>query len=159
MCGHLPTPLVGGQTSRVYSAPLVWVRRGSLVSPLQPLYDGPYAVLCRGPPLLHHQSRVVGQGGCRQPPQCLHSRGRHDWQPASPRQTAGFTPRRSCRNQAGLVFRPADFFTFTSGAATRWSRNRFPTWRGGFCMPRDRRGLHRCHRRGTRPVNGHRHGG
>ncbi len=31
------------------SAPLVWVRRGGLVPPLQPLYDSPYAVLHRGP--------------------------------------------------------------------------------------------------------------
>jgi hypothetical protein len=65
----------------------------------------------------------------------LHGRGRHAWQPALPRQTAGFAPRRSCRNQAGLIFRPADFFTFLSGAATRRSRNRFPTRRGGFCTP------------------------
>jgi hypothetical protein len=31
------------------SAPLVWVRQGSVIPPLQPLYDGPYTVLCRGP--------------------------------------------------------------------------------------------------------------
>jgi hypothetical protein len=30
-------------------APLIWVRRGGLVPPLQSLYDGPYAVLRRGP--------------------------------------------------------------------------------------------------------------
>ncbi len=30
-------------------APLVWVRQGGLVPPLQPLYYGPYAVLPRGP--------------------------------------------------------------------------------------------------------------
>jgi hypothetical protein len=28
---------------------LVWVRRGGVVPPLNSLYDGPYAVLCRGP--------------------------------------------------------------------------------------------------------------
>ncbi len=28
--------------------PLIWVRRGGLVPPLKPLYDGPYAVLRRG---------------------------------------------------------------------------------------------------------------
>jgi hypothetical protein len=65
----------------------------------------------------------------------LHGRGCHAWQPASPWQTAGFAPRRSCRNQAGLVFRPAGVFTFPSGATTRRSRNRFPTRRGGFCTP------------------------
>ncbi len=30
--------------------PLVWVRRGGLVPPLQPLYDGPYTVLRCDPP-------------------------------------------------------------------------------------------------------------
>ncbi len=29
----------------------------------------------------------------------------------------------------------AGFFTFSSGTATRRSRNRFPTRRGGFCLP------------------------
>jgi hypothetical protein len=29
--------------------PLVWVRRGGIIPPLQPLYDGPYAVLRPGP--------------------------------------------------------------------------------------------------------------
>jgi hypothetical protein len=36
-------------STELLSAPLVWVRRGGLVPPLQPLYDGPSAVLCRGP--------------------------------------------------------------------------------------------------------------
>jgi hypothetical protein len=46
--------------------------------------------------------------------------------------------RRSHCNQAGLVLRPAPagLFTFFSyGAATRRSQNRFPTRRGGVCMP------------------------
>jgi hypothetical protein len=86
-------------------------------------------------PLLHYPSRVPGRGHRRQLPQGLHGRGRHAWQPASPWQTAGFAPRQSCRNQAGLIFRPAGFFIFPSGAATRRSRNRFPTQRGGFCTP------------------------
>ncbi len=54
--------------AELLSTPLVWVHWGSLVPPLQPLYNGPYVVLRRGPPLLHHQSGVAGQGGCRQPP-------------------------------------------------------------------------------------------
>jgi hypothetical protein len=67
----------------------------------------------------------------------------------SPRQTAGFAPRQSCRNHVGLVFRPAGFFTFLFfGAATRRSRNRVLT--------RDLRCLHSLHRHGTCPVNGHR---
>ncbi len=129
---ELPSELLAD----LLSAPLVWVRRGSLVPPLQSLYDGPLRSSAPRPPLLHHQNRVAGRGGCRQPPQGLHGRGRHAWQSASPRQTAGFAPRRSCRNQTVLVFRPTGFFTFTSSAATRRSWNRFPTRRGGFCTPR-----------------------
>jgi hypothetical protein len=88
------------------------------------------------PPLLHHQSRVAGRGGCRQLPKGLHGRRCHAWQPSSPRQTAGPAPWRSCRNQAGLVFRPTGFFTFSFiGSATRRPQNRFPTRRGGFSMP------------------------
>ncbi len=86
-------------------------------------------------PLLHHPSRVLGRGYRRQPPQSLHSCRCHAWQPASPWQTTSFTPGRSCRNQAGLVFRPTDFYTFPSSAAMRRSRNRFPTQQGGFFMP------------------------
>ncbi len=59
-----------------------------------------------------------------------------DATPGRPRQTSRLAPRRSCRNQAGLVFRPAGLFTFLfSGTATRRSRNRFPTRQGGFCTP------------------------
>jgi hypothetical protein len=79
------TDLPSELPAELLSAPLIWVSWGSLVPPLQPLYDGPYAVLRHGPPLLHHQSRVAGQGGCRQPPSALHGRGHHAWQPASPR--------------------------------------------------------------------------
>ncbi len=71
-----------------------------------------------------------------QPLSGLHSSGRHAWHPASPWQTAGLAHRQPCRKQAGLVFRPTGFFTFLfCGAAMRPSRNRFPTRRGGFCMP------------------------
>ncbi len=66
----------------------------------------------------------------------MHGRGRRAWQPASPRQTAVLAPRQSCRNQAGLVLRPAVLFTFFfSGAAMRRSWKRFPARRGGFCTP------------------------
>ncbi len=41
----------------------------------------------------------------------------------------------SCRNQAGLILRLAGFFSFFFVAASRWSRNRFPTQRGGFSTP------------------------
>jgi hypothetical protein len=42
---QLPDELPGD----LLSAPLVWVRRGGIIPPLQPLYDGPYVVLRRGP--------------------------------------------------------------------------------------------------------------
>ncbi len=41
---QLPNELPGD----LLSAPLVWVRRGGVVPPLQPLYGGPYTVLRRG---------------------------------------------------------------------------------------------------------------
>ncbi len=86
--------------------------------------------------LLHHLSQVLGQAHRHQPPPGLHGCGSPARQPVSPRQTAKFACRRpSCRNQAGLIFRHADFFTFLFGATPRRSRNRFPTRRGGFCMP------------------------
>ncbi len=43
------TELPSELPAELLSAPLVWVHRGGLVPPLQLLYDGPYAVLCRGP--------------------------------------------------------------------------------------------------------------
>ncbi len=42
---QLPDKLPGD----LLTAPLIWVRRGGVIPPLQPLYDGPYAVLHRGP--------------------------------------------------------------------------------------------------------------
>ncbi len=42
---QLPDELPGDHLS----APLIWVHRGGVIPPLQPLYDGPYAVLRRGP--------------------------------------------------------------------------------------------------------------
>ncbi len=42
---QLPDELPGN----LLSASLIWVRRGGVIPPLQPLYDGPYAVLHRGP--------------------------------------------------------------------------------------------------------------
>ncbi len=43
------TDLPSELPAELLSAHLVWVCRGSLVPPLQPLYDGPYAVLRHGP--------------------------------------------------------------------------------------------------------------
>jgi hypothetical protein len=43
------TELPSELPAELLSAPLVWVHRSGLVPPLQPLYDGPYAVLRCGP--------------------------------------------------------------------------------------------------------------
>jgi hypothetical protein len=43
------TQLPSELPAELLSAPLVWVRRGSDIPPLQPLYDSPYAVLRCGP--------------------------------------------------------------------------------------------------------------
>jgi hypothetical protein len=114
------------------SVPLVWVLRGGVIRPLQPLYDGPYAILRRGPCSftirVGSQDKVIAVS-------CLKACMTADAQPGSPWQTARLVPRWSCRNQVGLVFRPAGFFSFSSGATPRRSRNHIPTWRGGFCMP------------------------
>ncbi len=109
------------------SAPLVWVRRGGLVPPLQPLYDGPNAVLRRGP-----CSFTIRVGSRDEVIAVSHLKActaaDATLQPASPRQTTGLAPRRSRCNQAGLVLRPAGIFAFFFfGAASRRSRNRFPT--------------------------------
>jgi hypothetical protein len=130
------TELPSKLPAELLSAPLVWVRRGSLVPPLQPLYDGPYAFLRRGPCSftirVESWNEVLAVS-------CLKACTAADATPGSPRRRnrpLQLFPRRSCHNQAGLVLRPAGLFTFLfSGAATRRSRNRFPTQRGGFCMP------------------------
>ncbi len=118
------------------SAPLVWVRRGSLVPPLQPLYNGPSAVLRRGP---HSFTIRVGSRDEVVAVSRLKACTAADATPGSPalpQQTAGLALRWSRCNQAGLVLRPAGLFAFLFfGAATRRSRNRFPTQRGGFCTP------------------------
>jgi hypothetical protein len=55
--------------SKLLSSPLVWVRRGSLIPPLQPLYDGPYTVLPCGPPSfairVGSQDKVVSISRCK----------------------------------------------------------------------------------------------
>jgi hypothetical protein len=116
--------------------PLVWVRPGGLVPPLQPLYDGPYAVLRRSPCSftirVGSRDKMVAVSRLKACTATVTMPG----SPGHCGRQLGFAPRRSCCNQAGLVLRPAGLLTFFfSGSATRWSWNRFPTWRGGFCVP------------------------
>ncbi len=111
-------------------------------------------------PLLHHLSRVPGRGHRRQSPQGLH--GWHPaWQLASPRQAAGFAPRRPCRNQAGLVFRPAGLFTFLIQRCPETVPELFSYLarklfaHSGPAAPSQSP----SHRRSTRPINRHCHRG
>jgi hypothetical protein len=104
-----------------------------MVPPLYPLYNCPYAILYHSPSSFTIQ--VPRRDHRRQLPQGLHSSGRQALQPALLQQTTGFMPGQPCCNQVGLIFRPAGFFAFLSGTATKWSWNRFPIRRGGFCTP------------------------
>ncbi len=109
-------------------------------------------------PLLHHQSWVAGQGGRRQPPRLA-------W-PQTPCLAARVAAAdRRVRTQAVLLQPSGSRFP------THWFlhllfRRRHETVPEPFSYPgrrflhaRDRQRHHRCHRRGTRPVNGHHHRG
>jgi hypothetical protein len=149
----LPSELL----AQLVSAPLVWVHRGGFIPPLQPLYDGPYAVLRHC-----HRSFTIRVGlrdewspsDALRPAQQRMPRlaARH----ATPWQTAGLAPRRSCRNQAGLVFRPAGFFTFFLSRRQEMVPEPFSYPPRRFLHAREQRHFHSLHKRGIRPVNGHR---
>jgi hypothetical protein len=121
--------------SELFSAALVWVRRGGLVPPLQPLFDGPYAVLRCGPRSftirVGSQDEVVAVSRLKA---CTAA----NVTPGSARVAAAD---RRARAQVVLP-QPSG-----SHSQTRWSLhllrrrhktvpNRFPTRRGGFCTPR-----------------------
>jgi hypothetical protein len=96
---NLPSELL----AELLSAPLIWVCRGGIIPPLQPLYDGPYTVLHR-----NHRSFTIRVRSRDEMVTVSHLKActaaDTTWQPALPQQTARLTPRRSCCNQAGLVF-------------------------------------------------------
>jgi hypothetical protein len=123
--------------------PFTWLCWGNVVPPLQHPFDCSYAVVHRGPCSftirVGSRDEVISVS-------CLKACMDADTTPGSPQRQSTRSwrcgqanhrlPRRSSCLQAGLVFRPAGFFTFSSGAARRRSRNHFsPTLRGGFCMP------------------------
>jgi hypothetical protein len=75
---------------------------------------------------LHSPGWAVGGDHRREPPQGVHGRGHHAWQPTTLRQTPGprrdghagrCPPRQSSCHQAGLIRRPTGIFTITAGAA------------------------------------------
>jgi hypothetical protein len=75
------TDLPSELPAELLSAPLVWVHQGGLVPPLQPLYDGPYAVL--RPSLRSFTIRVGLQDevvSVSRLKACT-AGGRHAWQP------------------------------------------------------------------------------
>ncbi len=151
---QLPDELPGD----LLSAPLVWVCRGGVILPLQPLYDGPYAVLRCGP---HSFTIRVG----------------------SPDKVISVSRLKACTAQTPCLathVTPADCWVRTRAVLPQPSESRFQTcWfldlplrrrhetvpepfsypAMRFLHAQDRRRHHRCHRRGTRPVNGHRHRG
>jgi hypothetical protein len=139
-------------------APLVWVHRGGVIPPLQPLYDGPYTVLRRGSAPSPSESGPE----TRSSPSAALRLAR----PRTPHLAARVAVAgRRVHTQAALP--PPSGSRFQ----TRWflhllSRRRHETVPEPFSYParrflhaQDWRCLHRCHRRGTRPVNGHRPSG
>jgi hypothetical protein len=147
------TDLPSELPAELLSAPLIWVRRGSLVPPLQPLYDGPYAVLRRGP-----RSFTIRVGSRSEVVFVSRLKACTAATPGSQRRCGrlpGSHPG-SLDATKWVSFSAGPFTFLFSGADTRRSQNRFPTRRGGFCMPGNRWRLHSLHRRGTRLVNGYR---
>ncbi len=151
---QLPDELPGN----LLSAPLVWVRRGGVIPPLQPLYDGPYTLLRSGP-----RSFTIRVGSRDEASPSAASR------PARPR-----TPRLAARVAAAdRRVRIQEVLPQPSGSRfqTRWFlhlplQRRHETVPEPFSYParrflhaQDRRRLHRCHRRGTCPVNEYRQRG
>ncbi len=67
--------------------------------------------------------------------------------------------RRSCRNQAGLIFRRAGIYTFFPGTASKRSGTVFLPGEEVFAHLGPQQRLHSLHRRCTRPINGHRQRG
>ncbi len=116
-------------------APTMFVRREVHVPPLQPLYDGPYAVLRRS---LHHFTLCIGlsQGGqgVHSPAQALHRphctacAAQGQGPPACRRPLPGFSPTRRRGGPQG---------TFPPTAANRTAPGTVFPWpaAGGFCTP------------------------
>ncbi len=98
------------------------------------------------PLLLHHPSRITGQGHCRQPPQGLHGSRRRAWQAASLRQSAGSCP-------GGLATTKGSRFHLLLRRCHETVPEPFSYLERRFLHAWDRQRLRSLHRRGTRPVN------
>jgi hypothetical protein len=149
------TDLPSELPAELLSAPLVWVRRGGLLPPLQPLYNSPTrscaAALAPSPSESGHGTRWLASAAWL-------------WTPRLAARVA--TADRWACAQAVLPQPRGSRFQ------TRWSlhlpllRCRHDTVPELFSYPprrflhaQDQRHLHSLHRRGTRLVNGHRHRG
>jgi hypothetical protein len=150
-CTQLPNEL----PAVLLSAPLIWVRRGGIIPPLQQLYDDPYVFRAvapaPSPSKLGHRTRSLPSAASR---------------PARQR-----TPRlAACVAAADRQLRAQPVLLQPSGSRfqTRWFL-RLPLQRRHKMVPepfsylarrflhaRDLRLLHSLHRHGTHPVNGHR---
>jgi hypothetical protein len=135
--------------------PLVWVRCGGVIPPLQPLYDGPYAVLRHGPRSFTIRvgswdeviaiSRLMAYMAADSMPGSPCRRGRppgsRSGGPATTKRVSFADPLLSLpsfpkppQNGPGTIFLPG---------------------KEVFARP-DQWHLHSLHRHGTRPVNGYR---
>jgi hypothetical protein len=152
------TDLPSELPAELLSAPLVWVHQGRLVPPLQPLYDGSYAVLRRSPRSFTIRvgsldevvavSRLKACTAADATPGSPRHRGRppglHPGGPAGTKRVSFLDSLVSSpsfpappRDGPGTIFLPGEEVFARPGLAA----------------------LSRCHRRGTCPVNEHRHRG
>jgi hypothetical protein len=108
------------------SAPLRWVCQGGVIPPLQPLCDGPYAVLHHDPCSftipVRSRDEVIAVSRLKA---CTEA----DAMPGNlrcPSRPLGSSPGGPATTKS-LVYRPTGFFAaFFLGVATKWSRNRVP---------------------------------
>ncbi len=138
--------------AELLSAPLVW---GGLVPPLQLLYDGPYAVLHRGP---HYFTIRVGSRDEVVAVSHLKACTAADATPGSPcccSRPPCSHPGIPAATKWVLFSDPFLHLLFQRRHETVPQPFSYPARR--FLHARDRRRHHRCHRGSTCPIYGHRH--
>ncbi len=125
------TDLPSKLPAELLSAPLVWVRRGGLFPPLQPLYNGPYAVLRRGSIRVGSWDEVVTVS-------LLKACTTADATPGSPRRRGrllGSCPGGPATTKRVSFSDPLVSSPSSYGALPGYGPGTFPTQRGGFCTP------------------------